>query len=132
MLLNERERERAREADVNLPVHPAPVHPAVHPAPVYLGIFDQRPISLDWLDDPAVVCSRHWFTTDMIRKLVCGYCNVRLNSLADLRYHLLHVERHPVYSCCGRFFKRVEDFERHADTYATRFMGAHVNQMRKD
>ncbi|KAJ7695393.1 hypothetical protein B0H17DRAFT_1271880 [Mycena rosella] len=119
MLLEERERDRAREADRNPPPYnaappPPPPHEHVHgfnlPGPA-------RRASLNWMDDPAVVCSRHYFTTDMIRNLVCGYCNVRLNSLADLRFHLLHVRRHPVYSCCGRFFRRVEDYERHTNTY---------------
>jgi hypothetical protein len=79
-----------------------------------------------------VVCSRHPFTTGMISNLVCGYCNVRLNSLADLRFHLSRVRHHPVFSCCGRFFRRVQDYERHIDTYAARFNGAHVHQMRRD
>jgi hypothetical protein len=52
----------------------------------------------------------------MIRNLSCGYCEIRLNSLADLRYHLLHVRHHPIYACCGRFFRRRQDFERHEAT----------------
>ncbi|KAJ7755328.1 hypothetical protein DFH07DRAFT_743267 [Mycena maculata] len=134
MLLEERERERARSLISTPPDHPAPPYnPAPPPyRPAEVRIPALRPGPLDWMDDSNVVCSRHWFTTDMIRNLVCGYCNVRLNSLADLRFHLLHVRRHVVYSCCGRFFRKVEDYERHADTYAARFHGEHVHQMRRD
>ena len=74
-----------------------------------------------------MLCTRHWFTTNMVRDLRCGYCDAMLNSLADLRYHLEHVNRHPVYACCGRFFRRNEDFERHLDATPARF-GRHVNQ----
>ncbi|KAF7350397.1 RBR-type E3 ubiquitin transferase [Mycena venus] len=109
MLLEERERERERVAILIPPAHPPP---AYNPAPVphipqidYQQINNPRQDSLDWMDDPNVVCSRHPFTTDMISNLVCGYCNVRLNSLADLRFHLSH------------------DYERHIDTYAARFRG---------
>ncbi|KAJ7151190.1 hypothetical protein C8R46DRAFT_1008020 [Mycena filopes] len=139
MLLEERERERERDAIAIAPAHPPPAYnpvpPPLPPAPVHhagFAAFNPGRGSLDWMDDPSVVCSRHWFTTDMIRNLVCGYCNVRLNSLADLRFHLLHVRHHPVYSCCGRFFKRVQDYERHTMTFAARFGGGHVHQMRSD
>ncbi|KAL1695837.1 hypothetical protein GGG16DRAFT_86208 [Schizophyllum commune] len=84
--------------------------------------------SLTWMtEDPQLLCTRHWFTTNMVRDLRCGYCDAMLNSLADLRYHLEHVNRHPVYACCGRFFRRNEDFERHLDAAPARF-GRHVNQ----
>ncbi|KAJ7432895.1 hypothetical protein B0H11DRAFT_2123541 [Mycena galericulata] len=134
MLLEEREREREQVADLNPPAHPAPPYNAAPPAYHHAGIaiLAARRDSLDWMDDPDVICSRHWFTTDMIRKLVCGYCNVKLNSLADLRFHLLHVRHHAVYSCCGRFFRRVQDYERHTNTYAARFQGEHVHQMRSE
>ncbi len=72
-----------------------------------------------------ILCTRHWFTTNMITSLTCQYCDVRLNSLADLRYHLSHVRRHSVYACCGRFFKREVDFERHLDSTPLR-LGRHV------
>ncbi|KAJ6631063.1 hypothetical protein B0H10DRAFT_1980669 [Mycena sp. CBHHK59/15] len=142
MLLEERERERERAANL---AHPGPAYhlaPVYHPAPAppaynnfQLAAAPAPPGALrltGWMIPVNVVCSRHWFTTDMIRNLVCGYCDVKLNSLADLRFHLLHVRRHPVYSCCGRFFKRVQDFERHLDTYPARFYGEHVHQMRSD
>ncbi|KAJ7048506.1 hypothetical protein C8F01DRAFT_1190188 [Mycena amicta] len=139
MLLEERERQRERAANPPAPAYrapPAPIQapplvrfpvppPAYHPEPIY-------GIPLDWMDDPGVICSRHWFTTNMISTLVCGYCNVRLNSLADLRFHLSRVRHHPVYACCGRFFRRCQDYERHTETYAARFFGEHVHQMRRD
>ncbi|KAJ7627525.1 hypothetical protein DFH06DRAFT_1227387 [Mycena polygramma] len=137
MLLEERERERERVANLNPPAHPPPAYnPA--PAPYVLGggfnLIPNIPIraSLDWMDNPGVVCSRHPFTADMISRLVCGYCNVRLNSLADLRFHLSRVRHHAVYACCGRFFRRAPDYERHINTYAARFGGVHVHQMRSD
>ncbi len=74
-----------------------------------------------------VHCTRHWFTAAMINTLTCQYCDTKLNSLADLRYHLTHVRRHAVYACCGRFFKREVDYERH--------MGArydHEHEFRRD
>ncbi|KAJ6571684.1 hypothetical protein B0H19DRAFT_936268 [Mycena capillaripes] len=131
MLLEERERERDRVAILNPPAHPPP---AYNPAPVpYIQAINiHGRASLDWMDNPDVVCSRHPFTTDMISRLVCGYCNVRLNSLADLRFHLTHVRHHAVYACCGRFFRRAQDYDRHTNTYAARFRGAHVHQMRSD
>ena len=55
----------------------------------------------------------HPFTREMITNLTCGYCNSRLNSMNDLRYHLSNVRYHGVFSCCGRFFKREVDLERH-------------------
>ena len=58
---------------------------------------------------------RHWFTANMINSLQCQYCDAKLNSLSDLRYHLGHVRWHQVYACCGRFFKRDVDFERHRE-----------------
>lgn len=57
----------------------------------------------------------HPFTREMITTLTCGYCNSRLNSIDDLRYHLGNVRYHPVFSCCGRFFKREADFVKHRE-----------------
>ncbi|KAG8934215.1 hypothetical protein FRC02_010385 [Tulasnella sp. 418] len=68
---------------------------------------------LDWLSDPGVVFTRDWFTSDMISNLTCGYCQNQLNSLQDLKYHLTHTRSHPVYTCCGRFFKQVQDYQKH-------------------
>ena len=64
----------------------------------------------------------------MIRTLTCGYCDTRLNSLADLQYHLRAVRWHAVYACCGRFFKRDVDYERHASAVPRRF-GHHVHRV---
>lgn len=61
----------------------------------------------------AEVNTRHWFTAAMIENLECRYCNARLNSMADLRYHLAHTTRHPVFACCGKFFAREDDYEKH-------------------
>ena len=57
----------------------------------------------------------HPFTREMITTLTCGYCNSRLNSINDLRYHLSNVRYHSVFSCCGRFFKRQIDLDRHRE-----------------
>ncbi|KAJ7152586.1 hypothetical protein C8R43DRAFT_1003009 [Mycena crocata] len=139
MLLEERERDREREANRGQPApayNPIPAYNHNPAPPAYNHNFNLNGagvrVSLDWMDDPAIICSRHWFTTDMIRNLVCGYCSVRLNSLADLRFHLLHVRRHAVYSCCGRFFRKEIDYERHTNSFAARFGGVHVHQMRSD
>lgn len=67
----------------------------------------------------------------MIQTLTCGYCDAKLNSFADLRYHLGHVRRHDVFACCGRFFKREKDLERHLDAEPKRF-GRHVHTVRTD
>ncbi|KAJ2969405.1 hypothetical protein NUW54_g12972 [Trametes sanguinea] len=75
--------------------------------------------------------TRHWVTRDMISSLTCVYCDAKLTSLADLRYHLGHVRRHAVYACCGRFFKREEDYERHVQSDPLRF-GVHLHSFRRD
>ncbi|KAI0766296.1 hypothetical protein BC629DRAFT_1596451 [Irpex lacteus] len=97
--------------------------------PPYYAV--QRNITYDtsdmqWMMEPDAINTRHWFTRDMIAGLTCGYCDARLNSLADLRYHLSHSKRHAVYSCCGRFFKRDVDFERHVESRQY-----HENQARR-
>ncbi|CDO75745.1 hypothetical protein BN946_scf184921.g21 [Trametes cinnabarina] len=129
MLLEERERERERAA----PPPRDPVLPNVGFLPD-LGrllaapqprVHRRQAASLDWMDDPDILCTRHWFTRDMIKSLTCLYCDAKLTSLADLRYHLTHVRRHAVYACCGRFFKREEDYDRHLEAEALRF-GDHV------
>ncbi|KAJ7770461.1 hypothetical protein B0H16DRAFT_1515548 [Mycena metata] len=137
MLLEERERDRERDAIRNPPAHPPPAYnPAPPPPPAHLNVgfaqIQPRRGSLDWIDNPGILNSRHPFTTEMVRTLMCGYCNVRLNSLADMRFHLLHVRHHPVYACCGRFFRRAQDYERHSLTFAAKFGGRHVHQMRSD
>lgn len=62
---------------------------------------------------PIGVVGRNRFTSDMVRGLRCGYCCARLNSVADLRYHLTNVRRHSVFACCSQFFKDREVFDEH-------------------
>ena len=63
----------------------------------------------------------------MIGGLVCGYCWTQANSLADLLYHLEHVQDHSVFACCGRFFSREIDFERHCNARVKN--GRHENRV---
>ena len=75
---------------------------------------------------------RHWFTANMINSLTCQYCEAKLTSLADLRYHLSHVRKHSVFACCGRFFKREVDLDRHLNS-TTRFgYGGHEYTVRRN
>jgi len=78
-------------------------------------VLNSRPPLRSSLDpnQPGVAGLTHPFTREMITNLTCGYCNSRLNSMNDLRYHLSNVRYHGVFSCCGRFFKREVDLERH-------------------
>ena len=156
MLLGERERQR--ELDVpNRPLLAAPPmfpaggqairagNPIAPQYPAHRYMEPANEYEFDWMTDPGfsissisvinstnrridVLCTRHPFTTDMMRDLQCGYCDVLLNSVADLQYHLSHVRRHPVYACCGRFFRREIDYERHGESYSHRFGGRHVHQ----
>jgi hypothetical protein len=59
------------------------------------------------------VAGSNQFTSDIVRSLCCGYCRARLNSVADLRYHLTNVRRHPVFACCNQFFEDREVFNEH-------------------
>lgn len=120
MLLEERERarvaERGRQQQLR---HPVPVQ-ALEPPPPYrpqaAPIAGEEPNDLEWLRNPKGVSGGHAFTTQMMRSLVCGYCETRANSLADLVYHLEHVRHHSVFACCGRFFAREDHFERHCSS----------------
>ncbi|KAH9849628.1 hypothetical protein C2E23DRAFT_355417 [Lenzites betulinus] len=135
MLLEEREREREAQRARNQPARiafpagmgappayvPAPLAPVraqLHHLPAR-----QRNTELSWMEDPDVLCVRHWFTANMINSLTCQYCLTKLTSLSDLRYHLAHVGHHNVYACCGRFFQREEDLARHLQATITRFQG---------
>ncbi|RDX54728.1 hypothetical protein OH76DRAFT_1398118 [Lentinus brumalis] len=145
LLLEERERMREEEREQGRPMgaqagaavrnqHHLPPPPPYNaqPAPVYnhnpprvaAGAFD-------WMDDPDILCTRHWFTANMINSLTCQYCDTKLTSIADLRYHLSRVRWHSVYACCGRFFKREEDLERHLDSVSVRF-GGHLDTIRRN
>ncbi|KAH7882297.1 hypothetical protein F5I97DRAFT_1817067 [Phlebopus sp. FC_14] len=105
-------------------VVPGPAYyraPAIVPAPI-------QNARLDWVHDPEILCGHHAFTQRMIGLLVCGYCNAHATSLADLLYHLSHVRHHPVYACCGRFFKDEADFDRHCEARIVRF-DEHVHRV---
>ncbi|RDB30352.1 ATP-dependent RNA helicase DEAH12, chloroplastic [Hypsizygus marmoreus] len=134
LLLEERERARNPLQAVPRPQAVAPAPPIFHaPPPAYARQDPAYSEDLAWMDDPNVLCGRHWFTANMISSLTCGYCELPLNSLADLRYHLAHVQRHGVYTCCGRFFKRRLDFERHdASHHGGRFGRRHAYRMTHD
>jgi hypothetical protein len=80
------------------------------------GAYSRFPRTFASLIVPTGVLSLvHPFTREMITTLTCGYCNSRLNSIDDLKYHLNNVRYHPVFSCCGRFFRRDTDLERHRE-----------------
>ncbi|KAI0747012.1 hypothetical protein C8Q80DRAFT_812908 [Daedaleopsis nitida] len=148
LLLEERERQREREREqqhgharlggVQFRVVDDPPPPPYHPAPVRVDYHDYAPYhdepyhdDLSWMDDPDVLCTRHAFTANMIDSLTCQYCQTRLNSVADLRYHLSQVRWHSVYACCGKFFKRDVDLERHLNAQFTRF-GQHTYTVRRN
>ncbi|KAJ7598759.1 hypothetical protein C8J56DRAFT_814955 [Mycena floridula] len=125
-LLAENNRENRPAAHLDAPP-PPPYQPQGH---IFIPDFPRarNDFDLDWMTDPDIVSTRHWFTATMIRNLQCGYCNTSLNSMADLRYHLSHVMRHSVFACCGRFFRNAADFRRHGDSYPSRF-GEHSYQI---
>ena len=76
-------------------------------------------------DLTGVVKIQHPFTQPTLSTLTCLYCNVRLGSIADLSYHLGNVRSHQVWACCGKLFRREEDFQRHRDAQIKR--GEHHN-----
>ena len=49
----------------------------------------------------------------MIVDTSCGYCGRGLPNLESLRRHLANIRRHPVYSCCGKFFRLRHHYEQH-------------------
>jgi len=69
--------------------------------------------SFDWIYNEGSRNILHYFTSSMIQHLSCGYCGSRMDGLAQLRYHLANIKRHPVYSCCGTFFRLREDYADH-------------------
>ena len=114
------------------PAAPEPVHYEPPRPPQFLEFGGGG--DFDWINNPSmyprcvmtlgshsdsrfqladVASLGHPFTRQMIATLTCGYCNNRLNSINDLRYHLSHVRYHSVFSCCGRFFRRETDLDQH-------------------
>jgi len=139
MLLGTREMQREAVADrmaraaARPPAMRLPPLPPAPPAfPNLLNLFGGRaapepprpapqlfnPVTggdFDWIDDSSIASLGHPFTRGMIASLTCGYCDSRLNSINDLRYHLSNVRYHSVFSCCGRFFKREVDLQKHQE-----------------
>ncbi|KAF9459774.1 hypothetical protein BDZ94DRAFT_995454 [Collybia nuda] len=126
MLLEARERRPRNDIVPAGARAPVPLPALAVAADWFQPELNRPDINLEWMFNPHVLCGRHWFTTHMISNLTCGYCNAPSNSLADLRYHLEHVQHHEVYACCGRFFKRIVDFERHQESPMGRFGGRHA------
>ncbi|KAH8101927.1 hypothetical protein BXZ70DRAFT_932499 [Cristinia sonorae] len=135
MLLEERERRREAQANVRAPPPPPPPPAQQAPPPPYVPnapLFQHYPVrydQFDWMMDREFLCTRHFYTNNMISTLTCLYCEAKLNSLADLQYHLSHTRRHEVFACCGRFFKREVDWERHIEA-GPRKWGDHLHQVR--
>ena len=141
MLLEVRERERERQhapQPQGLPLAAPPVRP-LQPVPLVdaaIAVLE----NFEWIDNASMhvllfcvivsylgvsgctidIVGNHPFTTAMVRRLTCGYCHVRLNSVADLRYHLTHVRRHSVYACCGTLFKNEADYRQHERVVSAR------------
>ncbi|KAF7979604.1 hypothetical protein HWV62_26402 [Athelia sp. TMB] len=82
---------------------PAPPAPALAIAPEYP--FLHRPASL-----------KNVFTAQMLRTNSCGYCDRAHDDVQGLQAHLSNVQRHPVFSCCGKFFRQQQHYEQHAST----------------
>lgn len=49
----------------------------------------------------------------MIDTCVCGYCGTQLGTLHNLEEHFVNVREHPVFSCCGSFFRHREHYAQH-------------------
>ncbi|KZP22010.1 hypothetical protein FIBSPDRAFT_787821 [Athelia psychrophila] len=97
----------------------APAPPAAHQhVPLYMRDPPPRYENeeFDWMYNPDWKTRMHNFTMDMINTFSCGYCGRNQGSLRDLQAHLRHVRRHPVFSCCGRFFRQQGHYEQHRDS----------------
>ncbi|KAI0766295.1 hypothetical protein BC629DRAFT_1596450 [Irpex lacteus] len=136
MLLEEQERRREAAQGMQRIDQPGAVNQAVvfaQPPQLPPPPYRARPVYNDggdllWMMEPDAFRTRQWFTNTMIGNLTCGYCNARLRSLANLRYHLTHTRRHEVYACCGRFFR----YETHFMQHTTMKVGYHEHEYRSD
>jgi len=148
MLLEQQERERERDREI---VAPPPnyqdaaqqlvrlfnelLNDALHQPErtqvdfVWIRDHSRCGLVVSWVhpdsDLTGVANNQHPFTRQTISTLTCLYCNVRLGSMADLSYHLGNVRSHQVWACCGKLFRREEDFQRHQDAQIKR--GQHHN-----
>ncbi|KAL4245496.1 hypothetical protein ABKN59_009402 [Abortiporus biennis] len=75
------------------PIRPYVPPPAPLPAPriQYNWPQDHAHDEFDWMNDPNILCMRHFFTTQMMQTLTCLYCHAKATSIADLQYHLTHL-----------------------------------------
>ncbi|KIM87741.1 hypothetical protein PILCRDRAFT_814454 [Piloderma croceum F 1598] len=115
MLLEEDQRQGGVDAQQPLAQEAiAPPHIFHVPGVAPLRHQEQRVIrDFDWIEDEGVVVSKHSFTFGMIQRINCGYCGSTFVSLAGLRHHLANIRRHPIYSCCGKFFRLREHYLQH-------------------
>ena len=135
MLLEEDQRQLRRQGGVDAQqplaqeaIAPPPIFHVPEVAP--LQYQEQRVIrDFDWIEDEGrylvqranswlkfqigVVVSKHTFTFGMIQRINCGYCGSTFVRLAGLRHHLANIRRHPIYSCCGKFFRLREHYLQH-------------------
>jgi len=118
MLLEENQRQGA---NAQAPVPQAPALQDVAPPPprveALLAYEERHPVGeFDWILDNNVMVSQHKFTFDMVHQLNCGYCGRTFDSREALRRHLANIQRHPVYSCCGKFFRLREHYVQHRES----------------
>jgi len=124
LLVERRERHQGGQ-----PVAVPPQNEPPPPPPNVANNLNPNIIGMDmfgWIIDAHVRVRRHPFTGRMIRTLSCGYCNSGLLSLEYLRQHLEGAD-HNVFACCGRFFGREQDFDRHWATQGP----AHAHTVRR-
>ncbi|KZP08734.1 hypothetical protein FIBSPDRAFT_802690 [Athelia psychrophila] len=66
-----------------------------------------------WMRTPDRESRNHKFTGGMLKTFSCGYCGRYEGNLWDLQAHLMNVGRHPVFSCCGKFYREQRHYEQH-------------------
>ncbi|GAA6029673.1 hypothetical protein JCM8097_000996 [Rhodosporidiobolus ruineniae] len=76
--------------------------------------FVRRANALDFVVNADHV-PRHAFTEIFLRDNECGYCQLQFASPAALLSHLASTPPHPVYSCCGRFYRALAHLDQHVD-----------------